>query len=78
MQPKQDIPILGKEKNFGPDKDEKLTFEEQVIKKDHKNLGGKSLDTKSCTRNGLAGQTLQAGLFRNELLLFFKEVRFND
>ena len=70
--------IPGEKENFGLYKDEKSTLEEQDIEKNHKNLGSKSFDTKNYTKNGLAGCILQTELFRNELLSFLKEVRFND
>ena len=39
---------------------------------------GKSLDTGSCTRDGLSGCTYQAGLLRSELSSFLREFRFCD
>ncbi len=61
IQPKQNIPIPGKDdntsRNFGPYEDEKSTLKEQDIEGDHKNLVGESLDIGSRTRNGLSGCT---------------------
>ncbi len=49
MQPKQDMPILGEDKNtsdnFGLYEDEESIIEEQDIKGDHINLVGESSDT---------------------------------
>ena len=58
IQPKQDISIPGKNENFGPYKNENLILEELDIEKDHKNLRGKSLDTKSYARDNLSERTL--------------------
>lgn len=44
-------------KNFGPYKDKKSILEKQKMEKDHKNLIGKSLDTKSYAKNSLLKHT---------------------
>ena len=71
MQPKQDTPIPGDDENasenVGPHEDEESTLEEQDIEEDHRNLGGKSLNTKSRVKNGLSRRTSQAGLLGSEL-----------
>lgn len=43
--------------NFWLYKDEKSTLEKQNIKKNHKDLVGKSLDTKNYAKNGLSKRT---------------------
>ena len=57
MQPKQNTAILREDENvpenIGPHQDKESTLEEQDNKEDHKNLGGESLDTGSCTSNNL-------------------------
>ena len=82
IQLKQDILIQGKNenasKNVGSHEDEQLTLEEQDIEKDHRNLGGKSSDTRNHARDGLSGCTLQSELLENELSSSLREVRFND
>ena len=55
-----------------------MILEEQDIEKDHKNLGGKSLDIENYAKDGLAERTSQHGLFRSELSSFVREVRFSD
>ncbi len=81
MQPKQDTLIPGKDdntsENFGPHEDEESKLEEQDIEEDHRNLLGKSLDTRSHVRDGLLGHTLQDRLFISKLLLSLREVRFS-
>lgn len=73
--------ILGKNdnasKNFGPHKNKKSILKEQEIKRDYRNLKGKSLDTKSCTRDGLLGHTFQARFLASESLSSLKEIRFD-
>ena len=53
-------------------------MKEQDIKKDHRNLEGKRLNTESFARDGLSGCIPQTGLFRSESLSFLREVRFSD
>ena len=65
-------------KNVGPHEDEESILEEQDIEEDHRNLGGKSSDTRSCARDGLSGRTPQAGLLGSELSSSLREVRFSD
>ena len=82
MQLKQDTPIPKKaesrSKNVGSCEDNKLTLKEQDIKEDQRNLEEKSLDIKSHAKDGLSRRILPAGLLGSELLLFLKEVRFNN
>ena len=58
--------------------DKKLILEKQDIKKDYKNLGGKSFNIRSCTRDGLSKRTLQAELLRSELLSSLGKIRFSN
>ena len=82
MQPKPNISIPGEDENVSenvePHKDEELILEEQDIKKDHRNLGGKSLNTGSCAKDGLSRQTSQTGLLEYKLSSSLREVRFSD
>ena len=64
--------------NIGPHEDEKFILKEQKIQGDHRDLVGKSLDIRSCARDGLSGHTPQAGLLTNESSLSLKEVRFSE
>ena len=81
MQPKQNIPILGEDENIsnndGLYENKKSILEEQDIEKNHKNLEGKSLNTRSRAKNGLSRRNPQARLFKNLLSSSLKEVRFN-
>ncbi len=81
LQPKQDIPIPGKDdnisENFGPHEDEESTLKEQDIEEDYRNLVDKSLDIGSCTKDSLSGRISQAGQFGSGLLPFLREVRFS-
>ncbi len=52
-------------------------MEEQDIKRDHRNLVGESLDTRSHATDGLSGRTPQDRLFVNESSSSLKEVRFS-
>ena len=48
------------------------------IEGDHKNLGGKSSNIGSRTKNGLSEHTPQDVLFGSELSLFLREFRFGN
>ena len=82
MQPKQVTPIPKKDKNasknIGPHEDEELILEKQDIKKDHRNLGSKSLNIKSYIKNGLSRHTSQVGLLRSKLSSSLREIRFSN
>ena len=56
MQPEQDMPMPGEDDNasdnFGPYKDKGSTPEAQDIEGDHRDLVGKSSDTRSRARAG--------------------------
>ena len=56
MQPEQDMPMPGEDDNasdnFGPYEDEGSTPEAQDIEGDHRDLVGKSSDTRSRARAG--------------------------
>lgn len=65
-------------KNFKPYENKKFILEKQDIKRNNCNLEGKSLDTRICAKNGFSGYILQAGLLKNKLLSFFKDVKFSD
>ena len=73
---------MGKNKNVSENvglyKNEELILEEQDIKKDHKNLQGKNLDTKSRTKKDLSERISQVKLLKNELSSFLKEVKFSN
>lgn len=60
IQLKQNTPLPGKNdnafKNFGLNKNEKSTLEEQNIEKDYRNLIDESKNTKSHARNSLSGR----------------------
>lgn len=47
------------------------------MEKNHRDLVGKSWNTRSRTKNGLSEHTFLAELLVSELLLFLKEVKFN-
>lgn len=70
--PKQDILRLRKHNNvlgyFEPHKNEKYILDKQDIKKDHKNLISKNLDTKSHAKNNLLEYNPQNKFFSSELL----------
>ena len=55
-----------------------MILERQDIKRDHRNLKAKSLDTRSRIIDSLSRCTSQTGLFGSELSLFLRKVRFND
>ena len=79
-QPKQDTPILEKDDNalenfVSYENDES---EEQDIKKDHRNLVGKSSDTWICIRDGLSVRIPQDGLLVSESSAILREVRFSE
>lgn len=61
MQPKQDIPMPRKDdnalKNFGVYEDKKSTLKKQDIKRDCKDLVGKSSNTESYAKDNLLGCT---------------------
>ena len=57
MKLEQNTPTPGEEVNFRLHGDENLILKEQEIEGDHRNLGGKSLDTESRVRDGLARRT---------------------
>ena len=80
--PKQNIPILGKEKNVSKNielhRDEELTLEKRVIEKNYRNLRSKSLDNGSRAKNSLLGSTLQVRLHRSKSSSSLKEVTLGD
>ena len=82
MQPKQNISIPKDNenisKNVGLHEDEESTLEERDIEKDHRNLGGKNSDIKSCAKDGLSGRTFHAGLLGSESSSSLRKVRFSD
>ena len=49
---------MGKDKNFGLYKDEKLTLKELDIEEDHRNFGDKSSDIRSYARDSLSERNL--------------------
>ena len=75
---KEDMPMPGENNkpsdNFGPYQEKEFTPEAQDTEKDHRDVLGKSSDTKSHTK---VGQTPQNRLLRSESSLSLKEVRFS-
>ena len=63
---------------FGPHEDEKSILEEQEIERDHRNLVGKSSDTRSDARDGLLRHAPQAELLTSESSSFLREIRFSE
>ena len=61
--------------NFGPYEDKESIPESQDIKRDHRDLVGKSSDTVSCAR---AGHTPEDGLLGSESLSSLREVKFSE
>ena len=61
--------------NFGLYEDEKSILEVQDIEGDHRDLVGKSLDTRNRIR---VRRTPQNGLLRNELSSSIREVKFSE
>ncbi len=82
IQSKQNTPIPGENDNisgnFEPYKNEKSTLEEQDIKRDHRNLVGKSSVTESHVRDDLSGCIPQTRLIGSESSSSLKEIRFSD
>ena len=82
MQSKQDVLILVETKNtlknFEPYKKKKSILEKQDIKKNHRNLRNKSLNTKIHAKNNLLRYNSQIKLLRMELSSSLKEVRFSN
>lgn len=74
--------IPGENDNISDDfrfyKDEKFILEQQKIENDYRNAISENLDIKSHMRNILSGYTSQNRLFKNELLLSLREVRFSE
>lgn len=72
--------ILGKDDNAWENvelyKDDKS--EEQDIKRDYRNLVSKSLDIRSCIKDGLSRHTLHNKLFICKLSTFWREVTFGE
>lgn len=62
--------------NFGYNKDEKSILKEQNIKKNLRNLIGKSLNTKVYIKDSFLRSIPQNKLFVNKLELFLKKTRF--
>lgn len=52
--------------NFGSHKNEEPTLKKEDIKGDYRNLVDKSLNTRSCARDGLSGYITQNRLFASE------------
>ena len=79
MHHEQDMPMLGedvnKSDNFGSYENEKSTPKAQDIEEDHRNLVGKSSDTRSRAKTG---RTLQNGLLGSESLSSLREIRFSE
>ena len=79
MQPKQDMQIPGEDDNaldnFGPYEDEKSTPKVQNIEKNHRDLVGKSSNTRSCAR---VERTPQDELLGSESSLSLREIRFSE
>lgn len=64
--------------NFEPHEDEKFILEEQDIEGDHRDLIGKSLDTKSHLRVGLSELAPQDGFFASESSSSLKMIRLSE
>ena len=82
MQPKQDMSMPGEDDNsseyFGSHENEKYILNEQNIEGDHRDLVGKSSDTKSRAKDDLSGRTPQDGLLASQLSSSLKEVKFSE
>ena len=82
MQPKQNMPILGKNdnasENFGPHEYEKSTLEEKDFGKDYTNLVGKNSDTRSRLKDGLSRPIPKDDLLASESILSLKEFKFSE
>lgn len=76
------MPISGKNgyisNNFGSYENEKFTLEVQNIKRDYRNLVGKSSDTESRAKKSLLGRTPQDELLGSELLSSLGEIKFSE
>ena len=81
MQPKQNMPILGKDnntsENFWLYKNKESILKEQDIEKKYKNLIGKSSDIGSGAKNSLSRHIPQNELFASESSLFLKKIRLS-
>lgn len=82
MQPKQNIPILRKDNNtsdnYRPYLDTKSIHDKQDIRRDHRDLVSKSLDTSSYARNSVLECCRQDRLLTSELSLFLIGVRWSE
>lgn len=65
-------------KYFGFYKNKKYILNKQDIKQDYSDLASKSLNFKNYVKNSLSKYIPKDGLFISQLLLFLREVRFNE
>lgn len=82
IQLNQNIPMPREDnnalENFVPHKDKKSILEKQDIKKDYRDLIGKSSDTRSHARDDLSRCTPQNRFLANELLSSLRKIKFNE